>query len=133
MKVASEEKGMSGGTAVNADEARLQAQLDQHPDDRTSRQVLADLLEEQGEEAAARFQRWLAAQGLWPDNDLPNPKQTGWHWWSAVSELQRERSHAVVPAEVQQYMPIGEWIYPSRAAAEAALAQALGQVPGGME
>jgi uncharacterized protein (TIGR02996 family) len=115
---------------VHADEARLQAHLDQHPDDAASRQVLADLLEEQGREAAARFQRWLAARGLWPDSDLAPYKMAGWHWWSTVGESSRKRAHAVVPELVQKFMPRGEWIYPTRAEAEAALAEALARAPG---
>jgi uncharacterized protein (TIGR02996 family) len=109
---------------MKADEARLQAHLDEHPDDKTSRQVLADLLEEEGRAEAAGFQRWLAARGLWPDNDLAFCGQKGWHWWSSVDRPHRTRSHAVVPLEMQIHMPPGEWIFDSRGDAEAALMQA---------
>jgi uncharacterized protein (TIGR02996 family) len=110
---------------VNADEARLHEQLDKEPGDKASRQVLADLLEEQGREEAARFHRWAAAHGLWPDNDLAFCGQTGWHWWSSVDQPHRKRSHAVVPRDVQPHMPPGEWVFDSRREAEAVLMEAL--------
>jgi uncharacterized protein (TIGR02996 family) len=110
---------------VNPDEARLQEHLDQKPDDKSVRQVLADLLEEQGHQQEAEFQRWLAAKGLWPDNDLAFCHQQGWHWWSSVNHPHRKRSHAVVPSEVQPWMPPGEWIFDNRIQAETILRQAL--------
>jgi uncharacterized protein (TIGR02996 family) len=109
---------------VSPDEARLQEHLDQKPDDKTIRQVLADFLEEQGLEDESEFQRWLAKKGLWPDNDLAFCHQQGWHWWSSVDRPHRKRAHAVVPREVQGWMPAGEWIYPSRIEAELSLLEA---------
>jgi uncharacterized protein (TIGR02996 family) len=112
---------------MNENEARLQAHLDEQPDDGTSRRVLADLLEEQGQDDAARCQRWLAEQGKWPDSDLTAFKQTGWHWWSMPGK-RKKRAHAVLPEEVQQKMPRAEWLYPTRAEAESALARALAEL-----
>jgi hypothetical protein len=108
-------------------EKRLQAHLDKHPDDAASRQVLADLLEEQGHDNAARCQRWLAEQGKWPDNDLKALGLAGWHWWS-MPDHEKKRLHATLPKEVQAHMPRREWLFKTRADAEAALAQALAQV-----
>jgi uncharacterized protein (TIGR02996 family) len=111
--------------AVTKDEAALQAQLDKQPDDAASRMVLADLLEDQGQVDAARCQRWLAERRKWADSDLKAFNLTGWHWWSCPDLPNRFREHAVLPEEVQHHMPRGEWLYPSRADAEATLARAL--------
>jgi uncharacterized protein (TIGR02996 family) len=112
---------------MGENEARLQKHLDEHPDDTQSRLILADLLEEQGQEESARCQRWLAQQGKWPDTDLAQFKLTGWHWWSCPDYPQHNRDHAVLPLELHPYMKgtRGEWIYPTRAEAETILAQAL--------
>ncbi len=110
---------------MNADAARLNAHLDREPDDRVSRQVLADLLDDEGLPQAARFQRWLVENGLWPDSNLSIYFVKGWHWWGSVEEMERSRSHAVVPIEIQPFMPAGEWIFPTRAEAEAVLGEAL--------
>jgi uncharacterized protein (TIGR02996 family) len=110
---------------VNADEARLHAHLDQNPEDLTSRQILADLLDDEGQPDAARFQRWLVTRHLWPDSNLAMWGLKGWHWWSNVEEPHRKRAHALVPGSVRPFMPAGEWIYPTRAEAEAALDEAL--------
>jgi uncharacterized protein (TIGR02996 family) len=112
---------------MTENEGRLQAQLDEHPDDAASRLVLADLLEEQGQDEAARCQRWLAEQRKWPDNDLKPLGLTGWHWWS-LPEHKKKRVHAVLPPEVQAGMPPSEWLFKTRAEAEAALARALAKV-----
>ncbi len=110
---------------MNADEARLQTHLDENPGDAASRQVLADLLEEGGRPDAAQFQRWLAARGLWPDSDLAFCGQRGWHWWLAAAQPHCGRAHAVVPPELHDHMPRGEWSYTTRGEAEAVLACAL--------
>ena len=108
-----------------SDEMRLQAYLDGHPDDVEARLVLADLLEEQGREEAAALQRWLARNRRWPDSDLAFCQIDGWHWWATVSPEHNHRAHALIPDEVQKWMPDGEWLYFRRQEAEAVLAEAL--------
>jgi uncharacterized protein (TIGR02996 family) len=110
---------------MGENEVRLQAHLDEHPADSQSRLILADLLEEQGRDEAARCQRWLAQQGKYPDTNLATFKLTGWHWWSCPDYPQRLREHAALPLELHAHMPRGEWLYPTRTAAEATLAKAL--------
>ncbi len=114
---------------MTSDLARLQKHLDESPHDVPSRLVLADLFEEQGQLDRARCQRWLSRRQKWPDSDLRPFKQTGWHWWSCPDQPKRAREHAALPLEVQQQMPRGEWLYPTRAEAEAALAAALAKLP----
>jgi hypothetical protein len=109
---------------MSDDEARLHLYLDDHPDDVLCRQALADLLEERGDSAGARCQRWLAERHRWPDSDLAGMGQTGWHWWASVQEVPR-RQHALLPRAVQAHMPVCEWLYPTRRQAEAVLASAL--------
>ena len=106
------------------DEARLHAHLDRSPGDLDSRRVLADLLEERGLLIEAAFQRWLVEARLWPDDDLRVFGQTGWHWWS-LPDRRSNRDHAVLPDDIQRFMPEGEWLYPTRAEAERVLAEAL--------
>jgi hypothetical protein len=108
-----------------SDEARLQAYLDKYPEDTDYRQILADLLEERGDDEAAFCQRWLAERSLWPDHDLEVFGLTGWHWWSCPDRPHKRRAHAVLPQEVQDLMPRKEWIYDTRREAEQALAQVL--------
>src|SRR5262249_54510434 len=116
----------SRGKLVSDDLNRIESHLDEHPEDAASRLVLADLLEERGREHAAQLQRWLAQHGRWPDSDLALFHETGWHWWSCADQQQR-RVYAVVPTAVQPFMPHGEWLYPTRAEAEAVLGEALKQ------
>jgi uncharacterized protein (TIGR02996 family) len=112
---------------MSNDEDRLQAQLDAHPEDTHSRLILADLLEERGDEDAARCQRWLGTEAKWPDSDLGAIKKKGWHWWSRP-DAQRKREHAALPLPVQTYMPQGEWLYATRREAEEVLARALAEL-----
>jgi hypothetical protein len=108
------------------DEARLQAYLDEHPGDTDSRRILADLLEEWGHDEAAYCQRWLAERSLWPDHDLEPFQLSGWHWWSRADRpFHKRRAHAVLPNDVQRFMPEGEWLYDTRREAENVLAEAL--------
>ena len=109
------------------DEARLQSHLDAYPEDTASRLILADLLEEQGDEDGARCQRWLGTEGKWPDSDLAASKQTGWHWWSRP-DAERKREHAALPIFLQHFMPSGEWLYKTRREAENVLAGALAEL-----
>jgi hypothetical protein len=111
---------------MSEDEARLQSHLDDQPDDGLCRQALADLLEERGDLEAARGQRWLAANRKWPDSDLASVGQTGWHWWAVGHDSPHQ--HAWLPPEVQDRMPVGEWLYATRVEAEAVLARALARV-----
>jgi uncharacterized protein (TIGR02996 family) len=113
---------------AGADRARLEKHLDESPHDLVCRLVLADLLEEQGELERARCQRWLARHRKWPDPDLRPLKMVGWHWWGRADGPQQAREHAVLPPEVQKHMPAGQWFYPTRARAEAALAEALARL-----
>src|SRR4051794_8730990 len=110
---------------MSSDEMRLQAYLDGHPEDAEARLVLADLLEEGGREGEAAGQRWLAEHRRWPDGDLAFCRTEGWHWWAMVSPEHRHRTHALVPDEVQKWMPQREWLYHRREEAEAELARAL--------
>lgn len=50
--------------------ARLQEHLNRHPGDYASRLVLADLLEESGDEDAARCQGWLGLTRKYPDDSV---------------------------------------------------------------
>jgi hypothetical protein len=113
---------------MREDEVRLQAHLDEHPEDGKSRRILADLLDDQGDEEGANCQRWLAEHEKWPDNDLKVYNLSGWHWWACPDLPQRTRDHAVLPEEVQAHMPRGEWRYATRRDAEEALAKALAKV-----
>ena len=62
------------------DEKSLQLHLDATPGDAITRLVLADLFEEQGRDDEAKGQRLLVEMKLWPDNDLSEFGETGWHW-----------------------------------------------------
>jgi uncharacterized protein (TIGR02996 family) len=108
------------------DRDRIDEHLDQHPEDGASRLILADLLEESGQEEEAQVQRWLEQNHCWPDNDLALFRETGWHWWSCPDQ-QGRRVYAVVPTPVQAFMPHGEWLYATRGEAEAVLGEALRQ------
>ncbi len=110
---------------MHDDETRLQKHLDERPEDEANRMVLADLLEETGQAEAAACQRWLARQHKWPDRDLGVFHLNGWHWWRCPDQPERLRAHAVLLREAQVHMPAGEWLFKTRAEAEAALAQAL--------
>lgn len=107
------------------DEANLQSHLDSDPGDGLARLLLADLLEEQGRDDEARFQRWLAEHKLWPDNDLAFYGGTGWQWWESVDGYEDKR-HAMLPSGVLGLMPDEWWNYRTRVEAEAVLCKALG-------
>jgi hypothetical protein len=114
-------------TATDLDPAALldalHAALDADPSDAATRQALADLLEDAGDPAGARGQRWQAKHGKWPaksDNE--------WRWWSQSHSARRDPDD--LPDDVFMALPGRDLsnicrYYPSRRAAEADLAQAL--------
>jgi ssDNA-binding Zn-finger/Zn-ribbon topoisomerase 1 len=105
----------------------LHAALDADPSDAATRQVLADLMEDQGDPAGARGQRWQAEYGRWPAC-VPCDDGRGWRWWDAKHSVMDDPDD--VPHEVFRALPgAGKKpmavYYPTRRAAEADLVQAL--------
>jgi hypothetical protein len=118
-------------TATDQDPAALlealHAALDADPSDAATRQVLADLLEDAGDPAGARGQRWQALHGrraAW----IAGAELQSWRWWDAKHSVMDDPDD--VPHEVFRALPgAGKQpmavYYPSRRAAEADLALAL--------
>lgn len=116
---------------ITEEEARLVEHLDRHPGDFASRLVLADLLYERGDEDGARCQRWLGQHRKYADDNPSGGSRRGqprWRWWGGSQMPEQGRLHATLPVELTPHMPAGDWCYPTRAGAEAVLAQALARL-----
>jgi hypothetical protein len=106
----------------------LHAALDADPSDAATRHALADLLEDAGDPAGARGQRWQAEHGRRPEHcrDVGCPEE--WRWWDAKHSVADDPDD--IPHDVFRALsPAGRKpmavYYPSRRAAEADLALAL--------
>lgn len=101
----------------------LHAALDLDPSDAATRQALADLLEDAGDQAGSRGQRWQAGYGKWPAKSDDEGR-----WWNLAYSVHRDPDD--LPDAVFMALPGRDLTrmaryYPSRRAAEADLAQAL--------
>jgi hypothetical protein len=125
-------------TATDLDQAALlealHAALDADPSDAATRQVLADLLEDQGDRVAARGQRWQALYGKAPRRSPPVSREPclSWDWWLQPADPWDDAiGKAALPEGVFVALAGTTFAchsykeYPSRRAAEADLAQAL--------
>jgi hypothetical protein len=115
--------------------AAMEAHLDECSEDWDTRRVLADLLDELGEEALAAGQRWQAAQRKRPV--LSNHEdESGYGWFDVVEFPQGNVDpESDLPTVIFARLPPNDfwsgrsevwscW-YPDRATAEEALARAL--------
>ena len=101
-------------------EAAFEAILDDAPDDWTCREIYAQMLDDIGEYVRANGQRWQARKKRRSERWISR-----WRWWTSVvtdSEATIGDLAYDIPAMCGMY--IG---YPTRRAAEVALAEALDQ------
>jgi hypothetical protein len=124
--------------ATETDRERLERALAADPTDWGLRLLLADVLEELGEDVAAWGQRWQGRRRAGPMHAMPSIDGLTWTWWDETgSEFASPRSRLPRPL----FLLIGgsptvrvgflSWhAYPSREAAEADLARALFLLPG---
>jgi hypothetical protein len=120
-------------TATDLDPAALlealHAALDLDPSDAATRQVLADILEDQGDPAGARGQRWQALYGRWPVR--VHSTRPPWRLWRGLEDRRVRDDPDDLPGDVFELLAAGAEAstsgryYPTRRAAEADLAQAL--------
>src|SRR3954468_11633049 len=117
---------------MTEEEARLIEHLDRHPGDFVSRLVLADLLEERGDETGSRCQRWLGQHRMYPDDNpaARRPGKSRWRWRGGEQVPENAALHAVLPAELLPHMPEGECLSRTRIEAEAVLAEVLARLEG---
>lgn len=95
----------------------LHARLDVHPDDWSTRLVLADLLTDLGRDDEAACQRWMVWCGRRPWHSV----SAGWWVWYFALEG---------PANLRTHLPLHVYkrvsrVYKTRRAAESALLEAL--------
>jgi hypothetical protein len=118
-------------TATDLDPAALlkalHAALDADPSDAATRQAMADLLEDQGDQVAARGQRWQSPMRTWRGR-WPATSGHEWRWFRQSHSARNDRDD--LPDDVFDCLTSGRAgrvarYYPSRRAAEADLALAL--------
>ena len=113
---------------------QFEAELDRDPANWGLRLIFADWLDEQGDHIAARCQRWMGENEKRPDFDIATES---WDWWVVnnqhvyLVQWHPRLNSATIPLHVFQKITNNLMYglqfkeYPTRIAAESALADAL--------